>query len=233
MSSKPAELVSFVSGQLAKVAVPKSVPGMQAYLKTDMPFYGVANPVRLPIFREMVKRFVPANRREYEAGIRALWRLEHREEKYAAIYYAYSHSAFVALASLPLYEKMIRQGGWWDLVDFLVCKLISPLYLAERAAIRPAVNGWIDDDDLWVRRTALLAHYCHKRATDERQLFRHSLRRAGETEFFIRKAIGWALRQYSYAEPEAVKRFLTEHRARLSGLSFREGAKVLVRQGRL
>ena len=84
MSGKPAELVRFVSGQLAKATVPRNVPAMQAYLKTDMPFYGVANPARLPIFREMVKRFAPANRREYEAGIRALWWLERREEKYAA-----------------------------------------------------------------------------------------------------------------------------------------------------
>jgi 3-methyladenine DNA glycosylase AlkD len=233
MSGKPAELVRFVSGQLAQTAVPKNVPAMQAYLKTGMPFYGVANPARLPIFREMVKRFVPANRREYEASIRALWRLPHREEKYAAIYYAYRHGAFVSPASLPLYETMIRQGGWWDLVDFLVCKLISPLYLAERGALKPAVNRWIDDDDLWVRRTALLSHYCHKRATDERQLFRHCLRRAGETDFFIRKAIGWALWQYSYADPKAVRTFLLTHREQLSGLSFREGAKVLVRRGEM
>jgi 3-methyladenine DNA glycosylase AlkD len=233
MSGKPAELVRFVSGRLAKVAAPKNVPAMQAYLKTDMPFYGVANPVRMPIFREMVKQFPPANRREYEAGVRSLWRLPNREEKYAAIHYAYCQKAFVSPASLLLYEKMVREGGWWDLVDFLVCKLISPLYLAERAALRPVVNRWIDDEYLWIRRTAILAHYCHKQATDERQLFRHSLRRASETEFFIRKAIGWALRQYSYAQPEAVKRFLSDNRAKLSGLSFREGAKALVRSGRM
>jgi len=105
------------------------------------------------------------------------------------------------------------------------------LILAERKKVRPLIERWIDDADMWIRRSALLAHNRHKHQTDHAQLFDHCLRRAGEQEFFIRKAIGWALRQYSYANPTAVRRFLLANRDRLSGLSFREGARQLVRIG--
>lgn len=227
------QVTAFVSRRLRAVAVPGNVASMQAYLKTSMPFYGVANPARVPIFREMNHRFPPANRRQYEAAVRALWKLPHREEKYAAIEYAAGHEPFIAPASSALYEKLVREGAWWDIVDFLAANIISPLYLRHRTVLRPTINRWINDGHLWVRRAAILAHLRHKEQTDRRQLFAHCQRRPGEKEFFIRKAIGWALRQYSYANPQGVKQFLLDNREKLSGLSFREGAKVLVRNGQM
>ncbi len=89
----------------------------------------------------------------------------------------------------------------------------------------------IRDDDLWIRRTAVLSQIRHRGQTDAETLFRHCLDRAHERDFFMRKAIGWALREYSKAEPDGVLAFLREHRSVLSGLSFREGAKVLKRAG--
>ena len=231
MPIKQESLADFVTSSLQAAAVPGNVPAMQAYLKTSMPFFGVKKPALVPIFREMKRRFAPENRRQYEAGVRSLWQLPHREQKYAAIEYAAQHSSQLSPASLPLYERMVREGAWWDLVDTIAANVISPLYLADRKTVRPTINRWIDDDHLWIRRTALLSHLRHKEQTDEKQLFAHCLRRAGEPEFFIRKAIGWALRQYSYANPAAVRHFLRANRARLSGLSFREGAKRLVRAG--
>ena len=91
--------------------------------------------------------------------------------------------------------------------------------------------GQTADADLWVRRAALLSQIRHKEVTDERQLFAHCLRCAPDQAFFIRKAIGWALRDYSYTAPHSVRDFLLAHRGRLSGLSFREGAKQLIRTG--
>jgi 3-methyladenine DNA glycosylase AlkD len=231
MEAMHRQLAAFVSRRLRAAAVPSRVAGMQAYLKTTMPCYGVAKPGLVPIFREMKRRFVPAGRRQYEAGIRTLWRLAHREEKYAALEYATQHKGLVTSASLVLYERLVREGAWWDLVDYVAANLVSPLYLAERKTLRGIINRWIDDEDMWIRRAAILAHLRHKHRTDQRQLFAHCLRRSGEREFFIRKAIGWALRQYSYANPQGVRRFLLANRDRLSPLSFREGAKALVRKG--
>lgn len=231
MPDSTAQLVRFVRSRLRAVADPAKAAPMQKYMKTDTPFYGVQRPDQYVIFREMARRFVPANRRDYEAAVRALWQLPHREEKYAAIDYAGRHERFVTSASLPLYGRLVRQGAWWDLVDWIAVPLVSSVYLAERKKVRPTIERWIDDDNLWIRRTALLAHNRHKQQTDEKQLFAHCLRRADETEFFIRKAIGWALRQYSYANPTGVRRFLRTQRSRLSGLSYREAARQLKRAG--
>ena len=93
------------------------------------------------------------------------------------------------------------------------------------------MDTWIDHDDMWLRRAALISQIKHKKGTDEKRLFRYCTRRAAEKEFFIRKAIGWALREYSYTAPEAVCDFIRENRDSLSGLSIREGAKQLRRAG--
>ncbi|MHC4401702.1 MAG: DNA alkylation repair protein [Planctomycetota bacterium] len=233
MASSSQELVGFVQSQFRAAADPKKAKEMAAYLKTEMPFHGVQKPQRAPVFREMKKRFAPKSRRQYEAGVRALWRLPHREEKYAALEYARQAQQFVTSESIPLYEKLIREGAWWDLVDLAAIHLVGRTLLYERKTVRPVIEEWIEDEDLWIRRTAILSQNGHKEKTDAAQLFDHCLRRAGETEFFIRKAIGWALREYSYAEPAAVCDFLLANRDCLSGLSFREGAKQLVRTGML
>jgi 3-methyladenine DNA glycosylase AlkD len=225
------QLAAFVSAQLGARANPRNTGPMAAYLKTSMPFYGVKKPDRVPIHQQMKKRFAPANRREYEAGVRALWKLPHREEKYAAIVFARQSDVFITADSIPLYERMIREGAWWDLVDDIAVNLVGRAQYKQRPVVRPVMRRWIDDEDLWIRRTALLSQNRHKEKTDQRQLFRHCLRRAGEKEFFIRKAIGRALRDYSYSAPEAVRDFLLAHRERLSGLSFREAAKQLRRAG--
>jgi len=106
------ELVRFIESEFQALADPAKAAPMQAYMKTAEPFYGIQKLERARIFRQLKKRFSPANRREYEAGIRALWRLPHREEKYAAIQYAVQTPALITGKSLPLYEKLIREGAW-------------------------------------------------------------------------------------------------------------------------
>lgn len=231
MSWSNRELVSHVQRRFKELACPEKAPEMAAYMKNLMPFYGVQKPARIAVYREIKKQFVPVDRKAYESAVRALWSLSMREERYTAIEYAAMHKEFMTLESLPLYEHLIRDGAWWDLVDELAQHFIGGIYLRERKKMRPIIECWIKDDDMWIRRTALLAHNHHKDATDSEQLFRHCLLRADESEFFIRKGIGWALRQYSYADPKSVRKFLLSNRECLSGLSFREGAKQLVRSG--
>jgi 3-methyladenine DNA glycosylase AlkD len=217
-------LVQAAQRALRSAAVPADAEPMQRYMKTDMPFYGVRSPARARILRTLPKA---ATADEYVAGVEALWRLPHREEKYLAIDYAGRHRAFLLPAHLPLYERLIREGAWWDLVDATVGVCLSPAYLRHRSAVQPIMRAWIDDDDRWIRRAALLAQLKHKDALDEAELFDFCRRRAHEKEFFIRKAIGWALREHAKRRPEAVRRFLAEEGERLSGLSRREAAKHL------
>jgi 3-methyladenine DNA glycosylase AlkD len=231
MPTFPQELVRFIQQEFRKLADPEKAAPMAAYMKTQMPFYGIQKPARALVFRAMKKRFAPKTRRDYEAGVLALWRLPHREEKYAALEFASSWPDFISAESLALYERLIREGAWWDLVDPAATGLVGRVLLKQRPIVRKKMDQWIDDEDLWIRRAALLSQIGLKEKTDQRQLFRHCLRRAHESEFFIRKAIGWALRDYSYTTPEAVRDFLLSHRDLFAGLSFREGAKQLVRSG--
>lgn len=200
---------------------------MSAYMKTEMPFHGVKKPARTGVLRDLVEEFPVATQGEYLATVRSLWSQPHREEKYFAIAWARHWSRFVVSASLPLYDQLIVEGAWWDLVDDVAANLIGPVLLADRAQVGVVLDEWVDDDHLWRRRTAILAQLKHGRDTDEAMLFDFCLRRAHEDEFFIRKAIGWALRQYARVAPDAVATFVLDHRDAWSGLTFREATKHL------
>lgn len=221
----PAEAVSFVKAALAERANPEKAIGMQAYMKTDMPFYGVQKPGRTEIMLHLKQEFAPATRDEYEALALALWELPHREEKYLALAVAGAFKQFIVPESLPLYRRSIVEGAWWDLVDETATQLIRTLVTGYPDQSWPIVDGWIDDEDMWLRRAGIICQVGARDQTDAERLFRYCAARAHEKEFFIRKAIGWALRDYARTDPGAVARFVKRHRQDLSGLSYREATK--------
>jgi 3-methyladenine DNA glycosylase AlkD len=224
--SRPATRArSFAASALAGAADPAKASGMQAYMKTDMPFYGVQKPSRKLILRQLVRDFPPADREEYQELVLALWDLPHREEKYLALGVARHFAEHVTPSSLPLYRRLIVEGAWWDFVDEIATQLIRRLIVEHPDQTWPVVDRWIDDADMWLRRTAILCQIGARERTDTGRLFAFCERRAFESEFFIRKAIGWALREQARTDPEAVARFVVEHRDRLSGLSYREATK--------
>jgi len=229
--SSVAELCAFVSGQLGSHADPAKAGPMAAYMKTDMPFYGVAKPERDRIATAVKDRFPIADHHAYEQAVTGLWALPHREEKYLAIRMARLYADFVTPRSLALYKRLIQDGAWWDFVDEIAIHLVGQVLHHHRPAVSPTLDAWITDQDMWLRRTALLSQVHHMEDTDEGRLFGYCLQTADETAFFIRKAIGWALRDYSATAPERVLTFLHHNRGRLSSLSFREAARRLKRQG--
>jgi 3-methyladenine DNA glycosylase AlkD len=231
MPNRSDKLARYVTTQLRRLADPAKAHAMAAYMKTSQPFFGVPTPMRAAIFKQMGDQFAPPDQKSYARSVLALWKLPHREEQYCAVSFARQHEQFSTPASLPLYERMIREGAWWDFVDDIAVNLVGAVSGNFRAQTQPMIERWIDDEDLWIRRTALLSQLKHKRVTDTAQLFRHCLKCAHESEFFIRKAIGWALREYSKTDPRAVRKFLATNRKRLSKLSFDEGSKQLARAG--
>lgn len=204
---------------------------MAAYMKTSMPFYGVPKPEREQIRREVKTRFPLLNRTDYERAVLGLWKLPHREEKYFAIDVARAGREFIVPQSLPLYRQMIEEGAWWDFVDEVAAHLVGGVLLHHRDETALLMDRWIEDADLWVRRAAIISQLTHKDKPDHVRLFRYSLAQAAEKDFFIRKAIGWALRQYAYAAPDRVRAFITKNRNRLSPLTYREASRVLIKQG--
>lgn len=216
---------------LADAAVPASAPSMQAYMKTSDPFFGVKKPAIARIARDLAKRYRPATSAEYAERVSSLWAGPHREEKYLALALARRWKEHIQSDQLELYLRLVREGGWWDLVDDVAANLIGAVWQNERQRVTPRAEAWVDDEDMWVRRVALIGQIKHKEATDYARLFDFCQRRAHEKEFFIRKAIGWALRAYSYSEPQRVIEFVRQHDKILSGLSSREALKVIRRRG--
>lgn len=221
------DMIKFVQSSFKKLADKQKSIEMAAYMRTTMPFYGVQKPDRSPIYKAIKKDFKPENQVEYEALVLGLWQLPHREEKYAAIEVALQNKQFITTDSLDLYEQLIRDGAWWDFVDVIAVHLVGQTLLDERKKVKSLMDKWIKDDDMWIRRTAILSQNKHKKETDEKMLFDYCEKRMHEREFFIAKAIGWALREYSYTNPKAVKLFLNENKNELAPLSVREGGKRL------
>jgi 3-methyladenine DNA glycosylase AlkD len=123
----------------------------------------------------------------------------------------------------------VTTGAWWDVVDNIAGNRVGPILRSSPGIVTPVVRSWAVDDDLWVRRTAILCQLGSKAATDT-ELLAHVLERNLEDshhgrEFFIRKAVGWALRQHARVDPGWVLDFVAAHDDRLSGLSRREALK--------
>lgn len=230
------EVVDLVRSQLAERADAEKAAGMSWYMqgakwremypqKEPMPFYGVQKPGRVPILREIKRSHAPETHREYLALVEALWDLPHREEKYLAQAVATAFQEFMVPESLPLYTRFIVEGAWWDFVDETATHMVRELVLGFPERTWPVVDSWNQDDDMWLRRTSILCQIGAKERTDTGRLFTYCERRMDETEFFIRKAIGWALREHAKTDPRAVADFVTANRDRLSGLSYREATK--------
>ena len=220
------EIIDAAAALLSADADAGRAADMAAYMKTDMPFYGVSSPVRRQILRQLVD-FAPKTNAEYRSQVTALWEQPHREEKYLAIDWAKRHRAFITFGNIDLYERMVTEGAWWDLVDDIAANLVGTVVRADFDRMRPVLERWLTGDDLWLRRTVILCQLKSKEKTDTALLFDACARTADETDFFIRKAIGWALRSYSRVEPDAVRAFVEVHRDELSGLSLREATKYL------
>ncbi len=221
------ELNEAAASLLEAAADPGKAPAMAAYLKTDMAFYGVSAPARRQISRTLAGAHAPATNEEYRMQVAGLWERPHREERYLAVDWARRHRRFVSMDNIDLYERMVVEGAWWDLVDDVAANIIGEVVRDDMEAMGPILERWLTGDDLWLRRTVILCQLKSKERTDTRLLFDACVRTAHETEFFIRKAIGWALRQHSKTDPDAVRDFVERHRSDLSGLSLREATKYL------
>lgn len=201
---------------------------MQAYMKSEMPYHGVQYvPLRQAVRPLFVKHRLETFE-EWRDTVLALWRQAcYREERYAAMELVghASSRTFQTLDALPVYEEMIVSGAWWDFVDALASHQIGGLlrqYPREMASI---LRGWAKGDDIWKRRAAILAQLGFKKSTDCRLLYDCIRPSLGRPEFFLRKGIGWALREYSKTDASEVLRYVRAHENRLSPLSIREALK--------
>lgn len=214
-------LTARVREVLRAAADPEIAPGQQAYMKSAMPFLGV----RVPTVRRLTRLAVDGEARPEvlrEVALR-LWReAEFREERYAATGVTGLRPLRERADMLDVYEEMIRAGAWWDHVDEVSSRVGSALR-AHRAELTPVVRAWARDDDMWIRRAAIICQRGFTADTDRDLLTDVITANLDDREFFIRKAIGWALRDLAHHDPAWVRAFAAAHP--LSGLSRREALK--------
>ena len=220
-------IIKYITNTLNDNKNSKDAIQMQRYLKTTMPFYGVKSPILNTIVNDVNNLHLISNQEEYNSVIMDIWNLSHREEKYISIKLARKWKKYITLEALTVYEKMIREGQWWDFIDPISQGLIGILLMNNRFKMNKILDKWIKDENLWIRRSAILAHLKHKKNTDYKKLFEYCLKCAHEKEFFIQKAIGWVLREFSKTEPEIVYAFIQDNERVLSNLSKREGMKYI------
>ena len=228
--------VAAIRTALAAVGDPDRAARQQAYMKSAMPYRGLTSVELRALLRPLLAdpALAPASREEWERDVRTLWdTASHREERYAAI--AVTGARFARAwqdpDTLGLYRHLVVTGAWWDLVDPVAVDRVGPILLQHRRIVTPSMRADAVHDSMWVRRTAILAQLKHREATDLDLLTdvvdaNLEGSRFG-SEFFVRKAIGWALRQHARTDPEWVRAFVASRGDRLSGLSRREALKHL------
>lgn len=216
-------LKSALRAALESARDPEYAAGAQAYMKSEMPYLGV----RMPDLRRSWRDLFAAHPLETEAQFRTelseLWdQAEYREERYTALALLDRYPQWV---SLPLLERLIVEGAWWDYVDTLARK-VGALLRAERR-VAGDMRDWSVDRNMWKRRVSIICQLGFKADTDLGLLYHCIERNLADREFFVRKAIGWALRDYAWHDPREVERYVRSNGERMSGLTRREATRNL------
>ncbi|HSK57256.1 MAG TPA: DNA alkylation repair protein [Jiangellales bacterium] len=224
------DLVRRVRFGLEAVAEPSRSAPMQAYMKSTMPFLGVPRPLRAKVEREVLGACVLPDRAGWERAVRALWYgAAHREERYVAVTLTgwRPYRRWLDPAAVPLLEELVVDGAWWDYVDELSTRRLGPVLRAEPPVMAPVVRAWSRDEDRWKRRAAVICQVGAKDQVDIRLLEDCVVANLDDPDFFLRKGIGWALRDAARSRPGWVRTFVEVHRDRLSPLSRREALRHL------
>jgi 3-methyladenine DNA glycosylase AlkD len=198
--------------------------GMSAYMRDQFPYYGIAAPLQRSLAREVLANHPAPDEPQLARLARDCWTRPQREWQYFACDLMARHAKTLSARFLPHAKRAITTKSWWDTVDSLASKTVGGLVLSA-PDLRTTMDRWAGDRNIWLARTAILHQLSYKERTDAERLFRYCELRAGDTEFFIRKAIGWALREYSKTDEAAVRAFVRTHDDTLSGLSKREALK--------
>jgi len=204
---------------------PQNASFMAKYMKNKFPFLGIKTPLRKELLKQFDKENGLPSIEELDEIARQLWQLPEREFQYVAVGLLRHFSKKVEMDFLSLYEFLITEKSWWDSVDGIAVWLVGDFFKHHPMSIQSATDRWMKSENIWLQRTVLLFQLHYKQSTDTRLLEQHILSVAGSTEFFIQKAIGWALREYSKTDAQFVIHFVEHHS--LASLSKREALKWL------
>lgn len=207
-------------------ADPGRAAPMAAYMRFRFRFLGISTPQRRTLSREVLDGLPAPTEADLLSVAETCWGLPEREYQYFGCDLLVRYASRLTDRSMPALERLITTKAWWDTVDTLASRVVGPL-VARYPGLVATLDAWLGTQDVWLIRTALLHQLRYRKATDADRLFRYCLSRSAHPDFFVRKAIGWALREYGKVDAEAVCGFVATHRAVLSPLSVREALKNL------
>ena len=209
--------------ELKAVAIPNDAVAMKAYMKNKFEFLGVKTPARRKLakafFKQQSDLVIDWN------FINEAWNYPYRELQYTALDYLEIRKKLLTPSDLPNLKKLAQTKSWWDTIDFLD-RLVGSI-IARFPETKEIILAWSCDEDIWLRRLAIDHQLLRKEETDTELLEKFLVNNLGQAEFFINKAIGWALRDYSKTNPDWVRDFIERYRAEMAALSIREGSKYL------
>jgi len=230
------DVVDAICRGLEGVADPDRAKAQQSYMKSAMPFRGVGAPQLAATLRPLLAdpAHLLSDRHEWEATIRGLWdSAQFREDRYAALAIS-GHGLYRPWArsplAMPLYGHLVESGAWWDYVDEIASHRVGPVLRANPDTEPDRIRSWAKEAGVWIRRAAILSQLSSRDQTDRQLLLDCVTANLADREFFIRKAIGWSLRQYARSGTDAalwVRSTVDELGPQLSALSRREALKHL------
>jgi 3-methyladenine DNA glycosylase AlkD len=219
-------LMDRLADRLEAARDPERATSMRAYMRDQFDYFGLPAPA-LRVLEKAALAGLPApGEDDLRAFALACWERPEREFQYVACDYLRTHLAVPGPSFLEVTRTLITTKSWWDTVDPLATRVVGGL-VRHHPALVADMDAWSADDDKWLVRTAILHQMHYAEATDTERLFGYCTRQAGHRDFFVRKAIGWCLRQFAYTDPDAVRHYVTDNRDRLSPLSVREASKHL------
>lgn len=227
-AGKPSALVMRVRRELRRNANARRAAGARAYMKSVMPYHGVSTPLLRSVCKKIFDEIDLPSQAAWSAEVLGLWRgAKFREERYVAIGLTGHQLArpFQTPGAMSVYEEMIVTGAWWDYVDSVASQRIGPILRDYPAPMKRKMLAWSKSGNMWKQRTSIICQLGFKQQTDLGLLYACIEPSLDSKEFFLRKAIGWALRQYAWTDAAEVGRYVRKNRDRLSGLSYREALK--------
>ncbi|MFZ1750164.1 MAG: DNA alkylation repair protein [Saprospiraceae bacterium] len=200
--------------------------GMKAYMKGQFEYFGISAPLRKAYVKTFKKKHTLTLDEHLICLIYKLWSDPHRECQYIAMDILSLFSNSLNATHIPLLEALVTNKSWWDTVDLIACNMVGKVFLHDLTCRDQYIYTWIESQNMWLNRTAIIFQLKHKEATDWDIIRDAIITHEQSKEFFIRKAQGWALRQYSRIAPIKVIDFVESHPA-LSGLTKREATRLI------
>jgi 3-methyladenine DNA glycosylase AlkD len=221
-----AMLLKRLDDRFAASRDPSRAAAMRAYMRDQFPYAGLPAPALRRLERDVFAGLPPPSAAELQAVALTCWGRDEREYQYVACDYLRKHVRVADPAFIEVARTLITTKPWWDTVDALATRFVGDLVRLHPSVVA-TMDAWSSDPDMWLVRTAILHQLHYGTSTDTTRLFDYCSRQAGHRDFFVRKAIGWALRHYARTDPSAVRAFVTANESRLSPLSVREAMKHL------